>query len=662
MASSKARKDFRPFGRPTGSKRRRGRPGSSPLRWLPTSTEQRTGILRRRGRAHGGEGYVGSTEAGRKATRATNEHPVIAADCGKGKPVFQSMMVLDSYKFWKDKIPHDYLDNLDEAYAHALYLGEVQDDDAATFLEKNEAYDTHKRQCSIPSKPTTRGDLVDTVFKIIQSVIGVFVRPTQQGVEREVVEMDRMPEVEQKDESTPEYTALVVRAAGPSFEAPPAAVSSSVGFGNIATYISVKLDSGLGDAAEILDEMVPYAWHIFREQPNRIHVRSLIVTEKHARLVHFDRAGSQITPPIDIHEHPETLVRLVAGLSSINERTLGLDDSIQWTIVAGRKSQGTLTTTGPSGERKTFPMLEQIPIPRDWINPDTQEEFVVKDSWRPGDRVAEYELLELAKGVPGVVQMVAYEPGRGETKDFRCPSTAGKFLNRIATCLTMKCCGGLIESFKSTLQLLCALCDAIAVLGHQRLVGDDIRILHRDISPNNILLGRDDASEGDRGVLIDFDLAFKATAEHPVVVIDHNIGTRVFQSLSVVESFCIRMNKHQHDDLDDLESFLYVLTYIFLCFRPDGSCVPSKDESLLIISEWAAHDPETAASNKRCLFGFGGGLRHRIRGGRVGAGVRISWIPSTHIATNTTPPFSGGSTTPSILYGMLRPLRPPLSR
>ena len=213
--------------------------------------------------------------------------------------------------------------------------------------------------------------------------------------------------------------------------------------------------------------------HIFREQPNRIHVRSLIITEKRARLVHFDRAGSQITPPIDIHEQPETLVRLVVGLSSTNERTLGLDDGIQWTIVDGRKSQGTLATTGPSGERKVFPILEQIPIPRDWISgrattcwrvqdPDTEEEFVVKDSWRPGDRVAEYELLEVAKGVPGVVQMVAYEPGRGETKDFRCPSTAGKFLNRIATRLTMKCCGGSIETFKSTLQLLCALRDAIA--------------------------------------------------------------------------------------------------------------------------------------------------------------------------------------------------------
>ncbi|TEB25318.1 hypothetical protein FA13DRAFT_1178849 [Coprinellus micaceus] len=41
---------------------------------------------------------------------STRSSPV---DCGKGKPVFQSMMVLDSHKFWKDKIPHDYLDNLE---------------------------------------------------------------------------------------------------------------------------------------------------------------------------------------------------------------------------------------------------------------------------------------------------------------------------------------------------------------------------------------------------------------------------------------------------------------------------------------------------------------------------------------------------------------------
>ena len=82
-------------------------------------------------------------------------------------------------------------------------------------------------------------------------------------------------------------------------------------------------------------------------------------------------------------------------------------------------------------------------------------------------------------------------------------------------------------------------------------------------------------------------------------------GTRIFQSLSVVESFSIRVNKHQHDYLDDLESFLYVLTYLFLSFRPDGSRVSSKDEGPSIIWQWAEQKPEMAACNKRGLYGFG---------------------------------------------------------
>ena len=73
----------------------------------------------------------------------------------------------------------------------------------------------------------------------------------------------------------------------------------------------------------------------------------------------------------------------------------------------------------------------------------------MKDSWRPRDRPAEHELLELVKGVPGVVQMVAYETGRGETNDFRCPTTCGKYHNRVATRATMKSYGRSVECFKS---------------------------------------------------------------------------------------------------------------------------------------------------------------------------------------------------------------------
>ena len=189
--------------------------------------------------------------------------------------------------------------------------------------------------------------------------------------------------------------------------------------------------------------------------------------------MHFDRAGVETTPLIDIHQHPDTFVRIIAGLASVDERTLGLDDSIQWSIVDGRKDKGTLTTTSPSGALKTYPILEQISIPRDTIpgrgtncwrvqDPDTLEELVVKDSWRPDYMTAEHELLKLVHDVPGVVQMVAYEPGRGETKDFRCSSTAGKCHNRVAMRTVMKSYGKSIEYFTSVLQVLCAIRDAIA--------------------------------------------------------------------------------------------------------------------------------------------------------------------------------------------------------
>jgi hypothetical protein len=82
---------------------------------------------------------------------------------------------------------------------------------------------------------------------------------------------------------------------------------------------------------------------IFKYQPNRLYVRSILLTEKHARLVHFDRAGIHTTPPINIHQNPATLVRLILGISSTNERLLGLDDSVHWEIVDGQKGRGTLT-------------------------------------------------------------------------------------------------------------------------------------------------------------------------------------------------------------------------------------------------------------------------------------------------------------------------------
>ena len=70
-----------------------------------------------------------------------------------------------------------------------------------------------------------------------------------------------------------------------------------------------------------------------------------------------------------------------------------------------------------------------------------------------------------------------------------------------------------------------------ALLGHGKLLADDIRVLHRDVAAQNVLLGRHDSPPGERGVLIDLDLAFMATDAVPTVKVDYSI-VRLFTEVS----------------------------------------------------------------------------------------------------------------------------------
>lgn len=96
--------------------------------------------------------------------------------------------------------------------------------------------------------------------------------------------------------------------------------------------------------------------------------------------------------------------------------------------------------------------------------PGSLEEYDhdVKDRWASDDVPAEYDLLELAKGVPGVIQMASYETDSAETKDSRCSSTVGGYRNRVAARITTKSYEKTIENFTSKLQVIRAIRDAIA--------------------------------------------------------------------------------------------------------------------------------------------------------------------------------------------------------
>jgi hypothetical protein len=68
-----------------------------------------------------------------------------------------------------------------------------------------------------------------------------------------------------------------------------------------------------------------------------------------------------------------------------------------------------------------------------------------------------------------------------------------------------------------------------------------------------------------------------------------------------------------HDYLDDLESFFYLLAYIFLSYLPDGTPLPSGNEGPSIVWGWAEESASAARENKCLLFGAGPGASRALR-------------------------------------------------
>ncbi|KAF6760877.1 hypothetical protein DFP72DRAFT_778234, partial [Ephemerocybe angulata] len=308
----------------------------------------------------------------------------------------------------------------------------------------------------------------------------------------------------------------------------------------------------------------------------RLFCRSLIITEKHVRLLHYDRSGAYKTGYIDIHEDPYTFVRLILGLTSTDEAILGLDTNIQWVIEDGVKVSGTITIIETKNlEKVTFDLImEEPPTIREvirgrgticWHAKDKDgNRVVIKDSWRADGRTNEYLALAQAKGRDGVAQARCYQDYIAETRQFRPKHFRHEdFFNRTLSRIAMDCYGRSLVHFKSRYQAIAALRDVVA--GHRNLLL--ARVLHRDISPDNILLGKDNARVGMRGILIDLDMSVRAEGEREDVSPEGRSGTPEFQSVNVLEGYANADADGSlefyvpwpQDYLDDLEAILWVL-------------------------------------------------------------------------------------------------------
>ncbi|KAK0706790.1 hypothetical protein B0T26DRAFT_756246 [Lasiosphaeria miniovina] len=134
--------------------------------------------------------------------------------------------------------------------------------------------------------------------------------------------------------------------------------------------------------------------------------------------------------------------------------------------------------------------------------------------------------------------------------------------NRILTCLVVSPAGRPLWTFQTALELLRVLCDAVSA--HWSLL-QRAGILHRDVSPQNIVIA--DGDSGSVGILIDLDVALDVASGGPASPPGEVVGTRMFMA---VELLLLGKEGGRHTHRHDLESFLYVLLWAAIANGSDS--------------------------------------------------------------------------------------------
>ncbi|KAF5341104.1 hypothetical protein D9611_005957 [Ephemerocybe angulata] len=470
---------------------------------------------------------------------------------------------------------------------------------------------------AIPEAPSVEREIYPPLVKILSSIVSQFNTSRFPGVSREVLDTNyvKLKHDDCKKSTCPDIS---IKASGPSFELPeegsanPSQLEVQAGWSNITSVVEVKLGKYKNQITEHAKQLSMYCRQILLQQPNRNFVRFLLITEKEVRLVHFDRSGVYFSPFINFHEDPHTFIRLVVGISTCNEKILGLDTSVKWKIdkSTGKKISGTVKHFDDDGITTVYNIvMDSRPFIRASIrgrgticyraiNSKTGKAVVIKDSWRTEGREPESSYLMAAKGLKGVAQAVSYSNNCGETKEYR-PKGANHqhYYNRIKSRVVIEEYGGPLEIFSTRFQLISAIRDAID--GHRKLLLLK-KVLHRDVSPRNILLGSTD-DIGERGILIDLDMAVWINRAMSDISKDPRTGAQMWQSIALLRSRALEKSdpprpSPPHNYLDDLESFYYILCYFLLVYARPGA-LPSQ-AALKRFAKTNQHDVDQAEDGK----------------------------------------------------------------
>ncbi|KAJ6511329.1 hypothetical protein C8R47DRAFT_1094689 [Mycena vitilis] len=439
-------------------------------------------------------------------------------------------------------------------------------------------------------------------------------------VERELVDFlhvlrDRIMKIcEEAGKPLPQEKGWTAKFADHGVEAAPNVRKPDLLFGgeewpDVDVHGELKSNDDSHTRGKALEQLLNGAYLMFSSQDDRRFVVSIAFMAYNIRLHVFDRAGLVATAPFHLHKEPEMFVRVLVGLMLNNDpAVLGYDTSITKTgdhrfiEVDGIQYQiiKTLFISDVVRGRGTVC----------WHARHGGKDFVIKDTWADDSRThIEAEILRMAEDVEGVPKVVAdvivkVNGVEGNTHTLR--SNISKLDDSIETRvhrrLVLTPFGNPLCTFATQKELISIFIDAITA--HRDLY-EKTKILHRDISLNNILLvpssqpsDRADfpptplslvatssttqapcpakpassdppAPSPRRGLLIDMDyaLVLNSEGERGPVAVGHRTGTLPFMAVDVL---CASGVLVAHEPCHDLESFLYVLIWICVHYAGPG--------------------------------------------------------------------------------------------
>ncbi|TFK46697.1 hypothetical protein OE88DRAFT_1729006 [Heliocybe sulcata] len=485
----------------------------------------------------------------------------------------------------------EYLVDGGDVFTEYAFKYQVPSADIKTFVCDYGKYDG--KWTSVPGCSASFARVKRAYLTIINDILRHFGRDgTRQAVDTQGHRMGYNDEVETRMATSPNISIMGCGThidPGQSIYDPP----------HYAQVLApIEIDTNCLPLKVLIYHLAVYARFVLYCHPTRHFVLCLLLTRYTVRLVQFDRGGGIYSSAVNIHKDPETFVRFILGISSLNESDLGFDPRIYWRL-----------------RRQYFkPCLEprlEYRISHPVANPQIRsrgtasyrvhhegETLWLKFYWHPAEKVPEWEFLVKAQeaNIKGVARMVRH----GESvsiSDLRCGvpliSTVGsRISDRVCTYILQPMYGQRLnlkglDSFPEE-RFLLAYRDAL--MGSMDLL--KVGIIHGDVSPNNILYNPG-GGPGSRGVLIDFDMALYAEEGQSRDTDEPIFRVETFRSIGVQEG-------HRYSHLDELESFFY--TYLWACIRKPSE--DSRVESLTekAIGEWQHNHDSVSKRFKMRLF------------------------------------------------------------